>query len=67
MSGGIDGELPKVEPEPGPNPVPPVVGLVVEPGLPKGLVPTGLVVLPAGWPMPPVLPPPMVCISESGS
>ena len=44
-------------------------GLEVEPdvGLPKLELPTGLDVLLAGWPTVPVLPPLMVCISESGS
>jgi len=42
-----------------------VVGPGVEP--PKGDEPTGEDVLPAGWPMPPALPPRMVCMSEMGS
>lgn len=34
---------------------------------PKVELPTGVVVLLAGWPMPPVLPPLMVFVSEMGS
>ena len=34
---------------------------------PKVGAPTGVVVLAAGWPTRPALPPPTVCMSESGS
>ena len=45
-----------------------VVGVVgPEVGLPKVGLPTGVEVLLAGWPMPPALPPLMVCMSEMGS
>ena len=45
-----------------------VLVLLFEPKvLAKGEVPTGVVVLLAGWPMPAPLPPLMVFISEMGS
>jgi hypothetical protein len=45
-----------------------VVGVVgPEVGPPKVGEPTGEDVLLAGWPMPPALPPLMVCMSEIGS
>jgi len=47
-----------------------VVGLVVagpEVGPPKVGLPTGVVVLLAGWPRPPALPPLTVGMSEMGS
>ena len=56
VSGGIGLGLVGFEPVP----------LVPEPKDEVG-APTGVVVLLAGWPIWPVLPPPTVCMSESGS
>ena len=61
------GDEPEPDPVPDPEPVPePVPDPVPEVGL-NGFVPTGFEVLLAGWPIAPVFPPPICCMSESGS
>ena len=69
---GVVGEEPGLVPEPKPDPDPVLPSPELEPGfpnveLPKGELPSGLVVPLAGWPMAPVFPPDMFCMSEIGS